>query len=192
MAHRARGRSSSRRAPRQRELSAAALRPSHRHLPCRSSARTPPRGAMICSPGQLEREWTLFAGGSTVARRGANPRRRTPFVPGQPLADDAEVQFVLDSSGEPMSYARVQKLRAPAQSPPAPPFRPHRAGAPFPLTGQQLPCLGQSPFPVHLFGAMMPPPPLPTARCPRASWTTRRASARARTRRLAAWAAGRT
>ena len=50
--------------------------------------------------------------------------------------------------------ARPRKAR------PLLPSAPHRAHAPFPLTGQQLPCLGQSPFPVHPFGAMMPPPPL--------------------------------
>ena len=50
--------------------------------------------------------------------------------------------------------ARPRKAR------PLLPSAPHRARAPFPLTGQQLPCLGQSPFPVHPFGAMMPPPPL--------------------------------
>ena len=50
--------------------------------------------------------------------------------------------------------ARPRKAR------PLLPSAPHHARAPFPLTGQQLPCLGQSPFPVHPFGAMMPPPPL--------------------------------
>ena len=49
------------------------------------------------------------------------------------LADDAEVQFVLDSSGEPMSHARVRKLRAPAQSPPAPPFRSSPRPRPLPI-----------------------------------------------------------
>ena len=120
--------------PRQR---ATPERPSHRHLPRRSSANSPPRGAMICSPGQLEREWTLLAGGlDSGLDDGANffgIDENDLLCLDSSLADDAEVQFVLDSSGEPMSHARVQKLRAPAQSPPAPPFRSSPRPRPLPI-----------------------------------------------------------
>ena len=92
---------------------------------------------MICSPGQLEREWTLLAGGlDSGLDDGANffgIDENDLLCLDSSLADDAEVQFVLDSSGEPMSHARVQKLRAPAQSPPAPPFRSSPRPRPLPI-----------------------------------------------------------
>ena len=92
---------------------------------------------MICSPGQLEREWTLLAGGlDSGLDDGANffgIDENDLLCLDSSLADDAEVQFVLDSSGEPMSHARVQKLRVPAQSPPAPPFRSSPRPRPLPI-----------------------------------------------------------
>ena len=92
---------------------------------------------MICSPGQLEREWTLLAGGlDSGLDDGANffgIDENDLLCLDSSLADDAEVQFVLDSSGTPITHARVRKLRVPAQSPSAPPFRSSPRPRPLPI-----------------------------------------------------------
>ena len=75
---------------------------------------------MICSPGQLEREWTLLAGGlDSGLDDGANffgIDENDLLCLDSSLADDAEVQFVLDSSGTPhVPRARPEIARARAK-----------------------------------------------------------------------------
>ena len=90
---------------------------------------------MICSPGQLEREWTLLAGGlDSGLDDGANffgIDENDLLCLDSSLADDAEVQFVLDSSGTPhhpptrpeIARARAKPARSslPLLTAPAPP-----------------------------------------------------------------------